>query len=139
MDITSIGLRTQYSVWVGRGRGWPPYSLLPIWQLYITIYKNLINEYELIGDDVWKLSERYTDVKFLNKLSGYLMSKIWKTDDCTRFFLKRLAAGYLKTWDSVLLKSHVQSKKCLSLLKCSSVTKEMLKFNDEVQNKVNIR
>lgn len=55
------------------------------------------------------------------------------------FFLKRLAAGYLKTWDSVLLKSHVQSKKCLSLLKCSSVTKEMLKFNDEVQNKVNIR
>lgn len=64
-------------LWVSRT--WPRLDAIfqtVHWQLYITIYKNLINEYELIGDDVWKLSERYTDIKFLNKLSGYLMSKI---------------------------------------------------------------
>lgn len=92
----------------------------------------MINEYELIGDDVWKLSERYIDIKFLNKFSGYLMFKIWKIDDCIRFFLKRLVVGYFKIWDFVLLKLYVEFKKCLLLLKCLFVIKEMLKFNDEV-------
>lgn len=49
-----------------------------------------------------------------------------------KVFFKRLVVGYFKIWDFVLLILYVEFKKCLLLLKCLFVIKEMLKFNDEV-------